>query len=267
MLYLKANMRKKAPLKLSVVKITKNEEDRLERTLKPLKDWAGEIVVIDSGSTDKTVEIAKRYGAKVHYNEWKDYATQKNFGLKKTSFDWILFLDADEVISEELKKAIEKVIEQPTAEGYYLRRRTYYLGKLLKYVWAKEKVLRLVNKNSKPRWVGKVHERIELKGKKAYINEGFLYHYTYRNLKEQLDKTLKYAYLSALELHSKGKSFSIFKLIFSPLWNFIKLYFLQLGFLEGLRGFLIAIISSAGTFYKYALLWDLEREKKIKDSK
>jgi glycosyltransferase involved in cell wall biosynthesis len=246
-------------VKLSVAIITKNEEDRLPKTLEAVKDIADEIVVVDSGSTDKTVDIAKQYGAKVFIEEWKGYGEQKNSALKKTTGEWVLFLDADEVLSEELKKLIKEKINNPTADGYYLKRQTVYLGRKLKHIWNNDWVLRLVNKNANPRWVGNIHEKLSVDGKTEYLKGGVLYHYTYRSLFEHFQKSLLYAKLSAEDYYERGIKSSKVKVIFIPFWNFFKFFILKKGFLEGFRGFLIAFISAFYSFAKYAILWDLYR--------
>ena len=248
--------------KLSVAIITKNEEDRLPKTLSALKDFADEIIVVDSGSTDRTVEIAKSFGAKVFIEDWKGYAEQRNSALEKTTYDWVLFLDADEVVSEELKTSIRKILKSSTADGFYIRRKTYYLGKFLNFVWNNDWVLRLVNRKANPRWVGNIHETLILEGKTQKIQKGVIYHYTYRSLEEHFRKSFQYALLSAIEYHRRGKKFSLFKAIFNPLWAFFKVYFLKLGFLDGWRGLVIAFSYLFNGFLKYALLWDLERNPK-----
>jgi glycosyltransferase involved in cell wall biosynthesis len=246
-------------VRLSVAIITKNEEDRLPQTLEAIKDLADEIVVVDSGSNDKTLEVAKRYGAKVFVEDWKGYGEQKNSALQKTKGEWVLFLDADEVVSEELKQLIREKINNPTAEGYYLKRRIVYLGKEIKHIWNNDWVLRLVKRSANPRWAGDIHEKLLLEGKTEYLKGGVLYHYTYRNLYEQLRKMLLYAKLSAEDYYKKGKKPSKVKIVSAPFWNFVKFFFLKRGFLEGFRGFLIAFSYAFYSFAKYALLWDMCR--------
>jgi len=246
-------------LPLTVGIITYNEEDNLPRTLEAIKDLASEIVVIDSFSTDKTVDIAKSYGAKVYQEKWKGFREQKNSLLEKTNNDWILFLDADEVVSKELKDSIIRELKNPTADGYMVNRKTYYLGKFLNHVWQPDWNLRLVNKKANPRWVGgNVHEYLEIDGKIGKL-EGFLYHYTYRDLYDHFSKSIKYAKLSAEDYYKKGKKFKIHKLIFNPILAFSKIYFFKLGFLDGIRGLSIAISYFISTFLKYMFLWELEK--------
>ena len=245
--------------KLSVAIITKNEEDRLPKTLEAVKEIADEIVVVDSGSTDKTVEIAKSYGAKVFVEDWKGFGRQKQSAFEKTTGDWVLFLDADEVPTKELLEAIEEVLKNPTAEGYLIRRRAVYLGKKLRFIWNNDWVLRLVKREANPRWVGNIHEKLVVEGRVRKLKGGDLLHYTYRSLSEHLQKSLKYAELSAREYFERGKKAPLYKVFLSPIWAFFKVYFLKLGFLEGYRGFLIASGYAINAFAKYAILRELKR--------
>jgi len=254
-------MRKRREPLLSVAIITKNEEDRLPKLLEALKGWADEVVVLDSGSSDRTVEIARSWGAKVFVEEWKGYGPQKQSAFEKTTGKWVLFLDADEVPDENLKAAIKEAINNPEADGYEIRRRAVYLGKPLKRLWSNEWLLRLVRRDANPRWEGGVHEKLEVEGEVGRIPEGVLYHYTYRNLKEHFEKSLRYAVLSAQEYHRRGKRFSLWKLMLSPPWAFFKVYLLRGGFLDGTRGLLIALSYLINGIAKYALLWDLDRRK------
>jgi len=249
-------------LPLSVGIITLNEEENLPRTLKAIEDIASEIIVLDSGSTDRTVEIAKKFGAKVYKESWKGYKEQKNSLLKKCSQEWILFLDADEVVSKELKNSIINELKNPRYDGYEINRRTYYLGKFLNYVWQPDFVLRLVRKSANPRWEGgNIHEHLKIDGKIGKL-QGDLYHYTYKDLNDHFKKSLKYAKISAEEMHKKGKKFKFHKLIINPWWAFFRIYILNLGFLDGIRGLSVAMSYLFSTFLKYMFLWELENKEK-----
>jgi len=253
--------------KLSVAIITYNEEKNLPKTLEAIKDIADEIIIVDSYSTDNTVEIAKKYNAKIFIEEWKGYQNQKNSALEKCTKYWILFLDADEIVSEELKNSIKNVLEYSDADGYYINRKTYYLGKFLNHVWQPDWVLRLVRKDANPRWEGgDVHEYLTVDGKKAKLS-GFLYHYTYKDLNDHFQKSLKYAKISAQEMFKKGKKFKLHKLIINPFWAFFRIYFLNLGFLDGIRGLSVAMSYLFSTFLKYLFLWELEQEEKNKNDR
>ncbi|SNZ03694.1 Glycosyltransferase involved in cell wall bisynthesis [Persephonella hydrogeniphila] len=250
-------------LPLSVALISYNEEENIGKTLESIKDIASEIIVVDSGSTDKTVEIAKGYGAKVFIEEWKGYKDQKNSALEKCSQDWILFLDCDEVVSEELKEEIIKAIGKPEADGYLINRKTVYLGKPLNYAWQPDWNLRLVRKSANPKWEGgNVHEYLTIDGKIGRL-KGFLFHYTYRDIKEHFNKVVQYSYLAALDMYKDGKKFKIRNIILNPTASFIREYFLKKGFMDGIRGFIVAVSATFYSFLKYIYLWEIqERDEK-----
>ncbi len=254
-------------LPLSVAIITYNEEENLPRTLKAIKDIASEIVIIDSYSTDKTREIAKSYGAKVFVEDWKGFRDQKNSLLDKCFQDWILFLDADEVVSQELKKNIVKALKNPDADGYLINRKTYYAGKFLEHVWQPDWVLRLVKKSANPRWEGgNIHEYLKIDGKVGKL-KGYLYHYSYKDIEDHFKRSLKYAKISAKELHKRGKKFHLHNLILNPTWAFFRQYFLNLGFLDGVRGLAVSMSYLFSTFLKYLFLWELEQKEKDKNAR
>ncbi|RUM46381.1 MAG: glycosyltransferase family 2 protein [Hydrogenothermus sp.] len=249
-------------LPLSIAIITYNEEENLPRTLDAIKDIAEEIIIVDSHSTDKTVEIAKNYGAKVFIENWKGFRDQKNSALEKCTNEWILFLDADEVVSKELKEEIIKAIEAQKADGFYINRKTYYIGKFLDYIWQPDWVLRLVRQNANPRWEGgNIHEYLRINGKTDKL-QGYLYHYTYKDLSDHFNKSLKYAKISAEEMYKKGKRFKLHKLIINPFWAFFRQYFIKLGFLDGIRGLSVSMSYLFSTFLKYLFLWELEQKEK-----
>ncbi len=249
-------------LPLSVAIITYNEEENLPRTLEAIRDIAEEIIIVDSHSTDKTVEIAKNFGAKVFVEDWKGFRDQKNSALEKCNKDWILFLDADEVVSKELKEEIVNAIKTKKADGFYINRKTYYIGRFLNHIWQPDWVLRLVKKDANPRWEGgNIHEYLKIDGKTDKL-KGYLYHYTYKDLNDHFNKSLKYAKLSAEEMHKNGKKFKLHKLIINPLWAFFRQYFIKLGFLDGIRGLSVSMSYLFSTFLKYLFLWELEQKDK-----
>jgi glycosyltransferase involved in cell wall biosynthesis len=249
---------------LSVLILTKNEEKNIKRAIESVKDIADEIVVLDSGSTDRTVEIAKSLGAKVFFHQWDGYPQQLNRGIGLCSEDWVLVLDADEEVSEELRNSISKAISSRTAEVYMVCRKTYYLGKFLEHTWYPEWRVRLFKKGL-VRFEGDLHEQAIFKGE-AHRLRGELYHYSYESLYHQYEKTLKYARTMAESYHKKGKKFRLYNLLFNPPWSFFKVYFLQKGFLDGVRGFLVAFSSFFYTFLKYMFLLELELKEKHKEN-
>lgn len=251
--------------KLSVVILTKNEERNIERAIKSVKDIADEIVVVDSGSTDRTVEIAESLGAKVFYNRWVNFAVQRNFGESVVSNSWVLMLDADEEVSEELFQSIKKELENPRYQAYEVPRRTYYLGKFLKYTWYPEWRLRLFKKGVL-KYEGDLHEDVLFLEKVSTGRlKGDLYHYSYRSLYHQYTKTVNYAKGMAEIYYKNGKKFRFYKLIFNPFFTFFKNYFLKLGFMDGWRGFLVAMSSFFYTFLKYVFLYELIIKDRFKD--
>ena len=247
-------------LPLSVALISYNEEKNISRTLEAVQDIASEIIIVDSGSTDKTIEIARSYGAKVFVEEWKGFRDQKNSALEKCTQEWILFLDCDEVVSKELKKSIINAVKNPFADGYMINRKTVYLGKLLNHAWQPDWNLRLVKKSSNPRWEGgEIHEFLVIDGKVKKI-EGNLLHYSYKDIKDHFTKVVNYSYLSAVDLNKKGKRFKFYKLFFNPFASFVREYFLKKGFLDGIRGFIVAVSATVYSFLKYIYLWEIQKK-------
>lgn len=243
-------------LPLSVALIAFNEENRIGKTLEAIKDIASEIIVVDAGSKDRTVEIARDHGAKVSIEVWKGYRDQKNSALAKCSQEWIFFLDCDEVVSEELRKSIMSAITNPTSEGYFIHRKTIYLGKLLNHVWQPDLKLRLVNRKSSPTWKGgSVHEYLAINDKTSRL-EGYLYHYSYRDINHHFLKMINYTKLHAEDAYKAGKSFKSYKIVLSPLASFTKEFFIKKGFLDGVRGFIVAFSGAIHTFLKYAFLFE-----------
>lgn len=245
-------------LALSVALISFNEEENLPRTLKSVADIASEIIIVDSHSTDNTVAIAEEFGAKVFVEDWKGFSEQKNSALQKCTQSWILFLDCDEVLSDELKRSVTGAIISGSHDGYTLGRRTFYAGKFLRFTWQPDKKLRLVKASASPQWQGEeVHESLNIKGTTGFLN-GDLLHYSYKDVSDHFKRTISYAKASALSYSKRGKKFSYFNLLFNPPWAFVKKYFVRLGFLDGFRGFLVASSSFMYVFLKYAFLWELE---------
>lgn len=243
-------------LSLTVAIIAHNEEDRLPATLAKVADIASEIVVINSVSTDKTIEVAKAFGAKVFTEEFKGYVEQKNSLIPKCTCDWILFLDADEVLNDELKADIVRVIRANEQASFEMNRLTFYLGKLLKHAWQPNYRLRLVRRDANPRWEGEiVHESLNSDFPVKRL-KGYIIHYSYRDVNDHFNRTIRYAYMSAQSYIVKGKKPSLMKIIFSPIFSFVKLYFIKLGFLDGKAGYVAAQSAFIYTFLKYVYLWE-----------
>ncbi len=250
-------------IKLSVVIITYNEEKNIERCLLSVKDIADDIVVVDSFSTDATQEICKKYNVRFFEHKFEGHIEQKNWAVTQAEYPHILSLDADEELSEELKKSIKEMKNNWEYDGYYFNRLTNYCGKWIKHSgWYPDKKLRLWDRR-KGKWTGtNPHDKFELISDctKHHIF-GDLYHYSYYSISQHVETINKFSDIAALARFKKGKKSNIFKIIFSPLWKFVRTYFIKLGFLDGFYGFVISVNSAHSTFLKQVKLRELNRGK------
>lgn len=251
-------------MSLSVLILTKNEEKNIARAIESVKPIADEIIVLDSGSTDNTVEIAKSLGAKVFFRKFDNYPSQIEYGKSLCSKDWIFVLDADEEVCQELRENIVKAINEDSYTCYKVPRRTYYLGKYLDYIWYPQYVIRLFKKGQF-KYEGKLHEKVICDGKIGKL-KGDLYHYSFKSLYHQSKKTIDYAQKMAEILYQEGKRVKFYNLILNPLIIFIKFYFLKGGLLEGKRGLIISFSAFIYVFLKYAFLYELQLKEKYKDN-
>jgi glycosyltransferase involved in cell wall biosynthesis len=273
---------------LSVVIITYNEEANLPRTLEsvmPLvRDGKGEIIVVDSGSTDRTVEMAKSFGAKVFVEEWKGYAAQKNSAIDKASGEWILSLDADEELAPELvdelcggkaatgsewcltlqhSRDLAQELRDGTPAAFWIQRKNCFLGRWLKHggFWPDPK-LRLFRKGAARFENRLVHEDAKLlAGTMGRLNHPLLHH-SYPTLSDYIDHMNRYSSLGAEMVVAKGPvRFSVINIILRPLATFIYSYFFRLGFLDGREGLLLHLYHAVYVSWKYAKAWELTRNK------
>jgi glycosyltransferase involved in cell wall biosynthesis len=240
---------------LSAVIITKNEERNIGRCLQSLKDVADEIVVVDSGSTDRTKDICKEENVRFHFHEWEGYKEQKNFANSLAKHPLILSIDADEALSDDLRASILEVKENPQADGYEVNRLTNYCGKWIHYSgWYPDRKLRLFNRN-KFKWGGeKIHEVVIPleKDNKTSRLQGDLLHYSYYTISEHISQANHFTDLTAELAVEKGKKSSLIKILFSPVFKFMRDYIFKLGFLDGYYGYIICRISAQATFLKYS---------------
>jgi len=249
--------------KISCIMITFNEEDNLHSSLESVS-WCDEIIVVDSGSTDKTLDICKEFNCKIYHNDFIGYGEQKRFAVLKASNDWVLNIDADEFVSEDLRKEITNIVltDKPNVKGYFIPRSLIFLGKQFKYGReSKEYYLRLFNKNFGNFSSVKVHEKVELKGITQKL-KGRLLHYSYKNIDQYFKKFNLYtseAAVTLLKKGSKGRSVPIIILGF-PVY-FIKNYFIYRNFMNGIPGFLWSLFSSLYPVIKYFKLWSLRNSK------
>lgn len=248
--------------KISVVVIVYNEERNIKDCLESIK-WVDEIILVDAFSEDKTIEIAKEYTDKIFQRQWQGYSQQKNFGLFQASNEWIIFVDSDERISEELAEEIRVALERNNGlyDGYYIPRQSFYLGRRIKHgEWYPDLKLRLINKH-KGSWSGpSVHEKLTLNGKVGYLKNPIL-HYTYRDISYHLEKFNRYSSLFAQDAFNKGEKVNLYKLLWRPIIRFFRGYFIKKGFLDGFAGFVIAFMQSLEIFLRYAKLRELKRSR------
>jgi len=242
-------------IKLSVTIITLNEESNIERCLQSVKAVADEILVVDSLSTDATVAIAERYGAKIIMQAFLGHLEQKNFASEQAAHDWILAIDADEELSTELAENILKVKEAPEFEAYHYNRLNNYCGKWIKHCgWYPDRKIRLYNRNTGS-WKGEnPHDRWlpDDNATKVGFLKGDLLHYTYHSISDHLKRIEKYSDIAARQKVNKGKDCSILKIWLGPKWKFVKDYIIRLGFMDGYWGYMVCRLSSMEVRVKYA---------------
>ncbi len=245
---------------LTVITITRDEERNIADCLESVR-WADQIVVVDSGSKDRTVELARRHTSDVYGIVWEGYGHARNFALDHAAGPWILWLDADERVTPELAEEIQELVKRDEKEcsGYLVARRAYFLGKWIKHCgWYPSRVVRLFRKGRGRFSETRVHERLELQGNVGILRHDLL-HFTDPDLRQYLTKLNKYTTLAAQDMAANGKAFGLWDLLVRPPFLFVKMYFLRLGFLDGIHGFVLSVLSSAYVFSKYAKLWELTR--------
>jgi glycosyltransferase involved in cell wall biosynthesis len=249
---------------LSVMLITKNEADRVERCLLSIKDIATEIIVLDSGSTDQTVEICKRYTDNIYITDWPGFGVQKQRALAKTTCDWVLSIDADEALDEAMQQALISLLSQESIShtAYRLPWGVTLYGKTLKHGRSARSVLRLFAREGAEYTADEVHETVIPRKGTVGVLPGFLLHYTHRNYKHGLDKAGEYAWLGAVKYHRKNKkSGGLFLALLRAIWTFLLIYIIRRGFLDGSIGFIMAMTYAQVNFNKYVGLWLMEHGK------
>jgi glycosyltransferase involved in cell wall biosynthesis len=246
--------------RISACIICHNEETNIARCLESLK-WIQDIIVVDSMSTDRTVEIAKAYTDRVFQREWPGYAAQKNFALSKAETDWVLSLDADEAVSEKLCDEITSEIDSPHAlDGYRIPRRSFYQGRWINHSgYYPDRQLRLFRR-AKGRWVGgRVHERLAVEGRVENLKQDLL-HYPYGGrVSGQLRTVNSFSTLLAEDMYDRGKRFHLLLLFSRPLFKFLEVYVLKRGIMDGLPGLIIAVSDAYAMFVRYVKLREIEK--------
>ena len=248
---------------ISVIITTHNESENIAACIDSVS-WANEIIVVDSFSSDSTVEIAKNKNAIILQREYIGPSDQKNWAIEQVKNEWVLILDADERVSMALQNKIQSILNQSTINEdlFWIARQNYFLGKKINYSgWQNDKVIRLFRKEKGKYNDKQVHEEIITQGLKVGMIAEKLDHYTYKSMHHFLAKMDRYALWSAKDHAAKTKSVGIFQLFFKPLYRFIQHFFLKLGFLDGLTGFIISLIMAWGVFLRYVYLIDLKKNK------
>ncbi|MFH1561478.1 MAG: glycosyltransferase family 2 protein [Patescibacteria group bacterium] len=250
-------------MKISAVVLTRNEERNIRRCLESLS-WCDEIIVIDDFSTDQTVSLAKEGGAQVHQKELAgDFASQRNFGLERAKNEWVLFVDADEIVSPSLSQEIVRRIREKGVVGFYLPRRENFLGKTIhcadKPVWdwtlGPFKLLRLARKDA-GLWQGKVHEVWQISGNVKTLNNPLIHH-SFTNLNSALKKINLYTDIQAQGLKEAGASFHYWQIFLNPIGKLIKDLVWHGGTLDGTRGLIYCLLMSFHSFLARGKLWQL----------
>ena len=243
-------------MRLSVILIAMTEEASIARTLRSVA-FADEIVVVDSGSSDRTVEIARELGAKVTVtDDWPGFGPQKNRALDLATGDWVLSLDADEWLTAESAEEIRRAVGEGAAgvAAFRLPRRSSFCGRFMRHSgWWPDYVVRLFRRGSARFSDDTVHEHVIVEGNTGTLREPIM-HETFVDLDDMLGKMNSYSTLAAKRLRQDGKSAGLAQAVLRALWAFIRTYFLRAGFLDGREGFMLAVATAEGTYYRYAKL-------------
>jgi len=252
-------------IQLSVVIITYNEEHNIERCLTSIKGIADEIVVVDSYSTDRTPDICRSFGAEVIQHKFEGHIEQKNYAVDQTAYSYVLSLDADEVLSDELRTSIASIKSNWRCDGYEMNRLTNYCGAWIRHGgWYPDRKIRLFNKQQ-GKWTGvNPHDHYTMNAPDANIGylQGDILHYSYYSISGHIKQVDYFTEISAGVLFEKGRKSSMTRLLVSPIFRFIRDYVFKGGWMDGYYGFVICIISSHAVFLKYVKLRELWKQHK-----
>jgi glycosyltransferase involved in cell wall biosynthesis len=242
--------------KISVTIITGNEEVNIRECLESVK-WADEIIVVDSESSDKTVEIAKSFTEKVFIRKWEGYASQKNFAMERAANIWVLSIDADEKATKELSEEI-LTLKFADYDGFKIKRENFFIGKQITGCgWGNDYQVRLFNKNKTKLTDRLVHEGFVVNGKLGTLKNSMI-HYSYRNLKDGFSKINEYSSLEANE-KAKRKRITGLRLVFFPVWAFIQHFFIRKGFKDGRHGLIVSLMHAMTKLQVYMKIWEIKR--------
>ena len=242
-------------MRVSVALVTKDEEKNIRDALNSVSD-AEEIVVVDSFSSDRTVEICREYTSRIFQHQWQGYAKQKQKAVDYCKGPWVLILDADERLTPELRNEISRVLEDTDCNGFYIPRKNFFLGRWIRHSgWWPDHTLRLFRKDKATLEDREVHEKVVVEGRFGYLKAP-LEHYTYRTVSDFLRKMDNYSTLAAAEIRKRGDR-GLFPALTRPFFTFIKMFIFRLGFLDGARGLILAVLYSYYTFSKYLKAWEI----------
>ena len=250
---------------ISAVIITKNEEERIRPCLESIK-WADEIIIVDSFSTDKTIDICRGYTDKISQREMRGFGEQKQFAIEKATSVWILSIDADEIVTEELRDEIKGMLKEETEyNGFKIFRKNIYLGRPMRYCGWYVPILRLFKRGKGRFNAKKVHEEIIVDGNVGLL-KGEILHNTYKNISHHLEKIDSFTTYDVDELTKKGvilkPSNCLWYLVFKPMVRFLQKFILQKGIFEGTHGLILSINAAMVVFINYAKLWERQKETK-----
>ncbi|MBK9161549.1 MAG: glycosyltransferase family 2 protein [Nitrosomonadales bacterium] len=246
---------------LSVIVITRNEAANIRACLESVA-WAGEIVVVDSGSSDGTAEICREMGARVFVCDWPGFGIQKNRALDHSTREWVFSIDADERVTPELRAAIEAVLADTdnAHAAYEISRLSSYCGRFMRHSgWYPDRIVRLFRRDAARFSDDLVHERLRVEGRTGLL-DGELLHYAFDDLEEVLRKVNQYSSAGAAMMQRRGRQASLSGAVLRGLWSFFRTYVLRGGFLDGREGFMLAVSNAEGTYYRYLKLMLLNRK-------
>lgn len=250
-------------MNLSAIIITKNVEQTIRRCLESVA-WADEIVVVDSGSTDRTLDICRELGVKVHETpDWPGYGPQKNRALDLACGDWVLALDSDEWAAPELRAEIERALAAPGNQAAFaIPRCSSFCGRLMRHSgWWPDYVVRLFRRDAARFSANNTHERLIVNGLTGKLKQPLM-HEAITRLEQMLDKMNAYSTNTALMYHQRGRRASLFTALLHGGWAFMRTYVLRLGFLDGREGFMLAVANAEGSYYRYLKLMLLGEEQR-----
>jgi glycosyltransferase involved in cell wall biosynthesis len=239
-------------MKISACVISYNEEEKIEDCLKSLSSVADEIIIVDSLSTDKTVEIAKKYTDKIYAQKFLGHVEQKNLAVSKASNDWIISLDCDERLTSELCDSVLAVKDQlDRADAYKMARRTFYVYRWLNHCWYPDSKIRLFNRKT-AKWGGiNPHDRVEVEGDNIANLDGDILHYSFNSISEHIRTIDNFTEIGAREIIKRGKPVNLLSPWVRGFWTFLKLYIFKLGVLDGYAGLVVSVLSGFHVFVKY----------------